>query len=525
MLIPILVTAIIILGAIVFYLYYLAPRLNPRNKAENLLSENRIDEAIIELKKVLEKKPLDVGVHWKLSELYLQQEKVDLALNHLETITVINRYTADVDKGEVYKLLADLYLQRDDKLKAFEKFYELLKEYPGDTEALYHVGFIALVQEAFETAYRHLETLSRIKKKNFEISFGAGIAALQTQRTTEAVTLFKEALSVHPESDIANIAMAFTLYRKKDYKTSINYAKYIVDNSSDVNASFIARRLLAFLYIEAKKNAAAVELFDELREFCIQNELEDELKVLLYDLGFANLINEKKDDAYLIWNQLYQMERNFRNVLDLVTRLRKEMDVKPGSKPDDSRPVISEVDFWREKAFPENYLWNICGLKSEKALEISSIISTGKIQGTREKRSSDDTEPGRQTASTIEDLYGLDSESFRRVAYRLCERLGFVIDDIMTTYRESDGVDFMATQKAGKVKTLIWVRRWKGSSIGEIPLRNFAQSINDVKAKQGYFITTSPLSPAGESALKNLEKVTVIYPEEVSRHLKGLIKD
>lgn len=525
MLVPFLVTAIIILGAVVFYLYYLAPKLNPRNKAENLLSENRIDEAIIELKKVLEKRPLDVSIHWKLSELYLKQEKVDLALNHLETITVINRYNADVEKGDVFKLLADLYLQRDDKLKAFEKFYELLKEYPGDTEALYHVGFISLGQEAFETAYKYLETLSRIRKNNFEVLFGAGIAALQTQRTTEAVTLFKEALALHNESDIANIAMAFTFYKKKDYKTSINYAKYIVDNSSDVNALFIARRLLAFLYIEAKKTVSAADLLEELKDFCVQNEFEDELKVLLYDLGFVNLINDKKEDAYLIWNQLYQMERNFRNVLDLVTRLRKEMDVKPGSKTDDSRPVISEVEAWKERAFPENYLWSICGLKSEKTLDLSSIISPGKIQGTREKKSTDDTDSLRGSAATIEELYKLDSESFRSVSYRLCERLGFVIDDIMTTYRESDGVDFMATQKTGKIKTLIWVRRWKGSSIGEIPLRNFAESINDVKAKQGYFITTSPLSAAGEGALKNLEKVTVIYPEEVSRLLKGLIKE
>lgn len=525
MLVPFLLTAIIILGAIVFHLYYLAPRLNPRNKAENLLSENRIDEAVIELKKVLEKKPLDVSVHWKISELYLKQEKVDLALTHLETITVINRYNAGVEKSDVYKLLADLYLQRNDKLKAFEKYYELLKEYPGDPEALYHVGFIALGQEIFETAYKYLETLSRLRKKNFEILFGAGIAALQTQRLTEAITLFKELIDLNNDSDIANIAMAFTLYKKKDYKTSVNYAKYVVENSSDVNAVFIAKRLLAFLYIETKKIPQAVSLLEELKDFCSQNELEDELKVLLYDLGFANLINEKKDDAYLIWNQLYQMERNFRNVLDLVTRLRKEMDVKPGGKTDDSKPVMSEIELWKERAFPENYLWNICGLKSEKTLDLGGIISSARTQGTRERKTSDDSDSSRDSASTIEELYKLDSESFRSVAYRLCEKLGFVIDDIMTTYREADGVDFMATQKTGKVKTLIWVRRWKGSSIGEIPLRNFAQSINDVKAKQGYFITTSPLSAAGEGALNNLEKVTVIYPEEVSKLLKGLIKD
>lgn len=134
-------------------------------------------------------------------------------------------------------------------------------------------------------------------------------------------------------------------------------------------------------------------------------------------------------------------------------------------------------------------------------------------------------DPGliKESAATIDELIKLDTENFRSISYRVCEKLGLIIDEIMTTYRESDGVDFMATQKEGKTKTLVWVRRWKGANIGEIPLRNFAQAINDFKAKQGYFITTAPLSPAGESALKSLDKVTVVFPEELSVLLKGLV--
>ncbi len=523
MLVPFLVTAIIILGAIVFYLYYLAPKLNPKNKAEILLGENRVDEAIVEFKKVLEKRPSDVSVHWQLSGLYLNQEKIDLAVNHLEAITDINRYNADVEKGDVYKLLADLYLQRGDKLKAFERFYELLKEYPSDTEALYHVGFMSLGQELFETAFRYLDTLSRLKKKNFEILFGAGIAALQSQRTTESIAFFKDALALQPDSDITNIALAFALYRKKDFKTAVTSAKYIVDNSTDEDALFVGKRLLAFLYIELRKNAMAIKLFDELKEYCVQNAFDDELKVMLYDFGFANLVDDRKEEAYAVWNQLYQIERNFRNVLDLITKLRKEMDVKPGSKTDDSKPVAIEAEYWKEKAFPEMFLWNICGLKSEQEMDVKSIIASGRSSGTKEKKSLDESETTKDSISSIEDIYKLDAESFRSVAYRVCEKLGLSIDEIMTTYRESDGVDFMAIQKEGKIKTLVWVRRWKGANIGEIPLRNFAQAINDAKAKQGYFITTSPLSPAGESALKALEKVKVIFPEELSALLKGLV--
>ncbi len=523
MLVPFLVTAIIILGAIVFYLYYLAPKFNPKNKAEILLNENRIDEAIVEFKKVLENRPKEVPIHWRLAGLYLNQEKIDLAINHLEAITDINRYNADVEKEDIYKLLADLYLKRGEKLKAFEKFYELLREYPSDVEALYHVGFISLGQEVFETAFRYLDTLSRLKRKNFEVLFGAGIAALQSQRTSESITLFKESLSVQPDSDIANMAMAFALYKKKDYKSAVEYAKNIVEKSTDENALFIAKRLLAFLYIELKKYAMAIKLYDELKEFCIKNDMNEELKIAMYDFGFANLVDDRKEEAYATWNQLYQMERNFRNVLDLITRLRKEMDIKPGAKPDDSKPLINEAEPWKERAFADNFLWSICGLKSEQELDIQSIISSFRPSGSKEKRSMEDPGLIKESAATIDELIKLDTENFRSISYRVCEKLGLIIDEIMTTYRESDGVDFMATQKEGKTKTLVWVRRWKGANIGEIPLRNFAQAINDFKAKQGYFITTAPLSPAGESALKSLDKVTVVFPEELSVLLKGLV--
>jgi hypothetical protein len=296
-----------------------------------------------------------------------------------------------------------------------------------------------------------------------------------------------------------------------------------VDNSKDEDALLVGKRLLAFLYIETKKNPMAIKLFDELKEYCVQNDYDEELKVMLYDFGFANLVDDRKEEAYAVWNQLYQKERNFRNVLDLVTRLRKEMEIKPGAKPDDSKPVITEAGSWRDKAFPDRFLWNICGLKSEQEMDLQSIVSSGRTSGSKERRVADDSGDIKESASTIQELYKLDADSFKSAAYRVCEKLGLVIDEIMTTYRESDGVDFMATQKEGKAKTLIWVRRWKDANIGEIPLRNFAQAINDTKAKQGFFITTSSLSPAGESALKGLSKVKVIYPDELAGLLKGLV--
>jgi tetratricopeptide (TPR) repeat protein len=213
MLVIILTTAVIFLGVVVYYMYFIAPKLNPVNRAEILLQQNKVEEAIVELQKVLDAAPYDITTHKKLADLYQSQSKDELAAKHLERLTEINRFNNDIVKGDIYRTLARMYLKKGQVDKSFEKYYELIKEFPTDSESLYHVGFITLGQELFESAYKYLELLSRQEKNNYEILFGAGISALQSQRTAEAINLFKSALAVEPDSDITNIALSFAYYK------------------------------------------------------------------------------------------------------------------------------------------------------------------------------------------------------------------------------------------------------------------------------------------------------------------------
>jgi restriction endonuclease Mrr len=93
----------------------------------------------------------------------------------------------------------------------------------------------------------------------------------------------------------------------------------------------------------------------------------------------------------------------------------------------------------------------------------------------------------------------------------------------MTTYREPDGVDFWAIDIKTQEPVYVWVRRWKKTKVGEIPLRNFAQAINDLKAKGGLFVTTTGLTEGAEGSLQQLNKVRVVGPDELDQYLKGLL--
>ncbi|MCU0849266.1 MAG: restriction endonuclease [Spirochaetes bacterium] len=524
MLLPYLIAIFIILGVVVIYIYILAPKMNPYNRADNYLAQDMVDEAILEFKKILDLKPNDFTVHYRLAEIYLKKNEIDQAVIHLEDIIRINKFNYEVEKYKVLKKLGEAYLSRGETERAFLNFLNVLKQYPTDVESLYHVSFISLGQEYFDFSQRYFERLINLSRKNFEVSFGAGIAFYQNHKANEAAACFKEALAQEPHSDIANIAMAFTQQRRRDYKTAVNYVKMVVDNSRDPEAVFIAKRMLGLLFVQAKNPKAGVRVFEDLLDHARNNDLNEEIPMLLYDTGFAFIRAEMTDQAYEYWDQLYQMDNGYKEVRSLTAVLKREMEIdqKYGT-PDMGQSVLDYYDNWINDFFPKNYLWAICGLKSENPIDIKEIIERSKTTGSRVSGDGVAIEDDVYAGDILARFSELNIEQFRIVANRVVSKMGYAVDEILTTYREADGVDFLAHSLAEKEKILIWVRRWKGTNVGEIPLRNFAQAINDIKAKNGLFITATDLTPSAEGSMNMLSKVTVVYPDQLSALLADLI--
>ncbi len=521
MLVPFLISMVIILALVLIYIYIVAPRLNPLNRADGFLRQNLVDEAILEYKKILDRNPNDFVVHWKLAKILFEREETDEGILHLEEILKIGTFNYEVEKVKVDRALAEAYMTRDDILKAFKNYFEVIKTFPGDEEALYHVSFILLGQEYFEQAYRYLERLCKIGKVGFEVFFGAGIAGYQIQKLGEAAEYFKQALILDPASDIANLAMAFTQQRRRDYRSALSYSRAVIDGSKDDSALLVARRFYGIICVQEKVPAEGVKALEILLQTLRRDGMEQETATVLYDLGFAALHAEMTELAYDYWNQLYQLDRGFKNVQYLTTQLRKEMDSTSGKT---GGSVLDHTDEWLSSTFPENFLWDICGLKSPGRIDLAPVLASTRVEAAREETPSSKKSAASELAiEKIEELYRLDPENFRIIANRAVGKLGYRVDEILPTYREGDGVDFLATNLSTKDKTLIWVRRWKDIHISEIPLRNFAQSVNDAKAKQGLFVTTSQLTDAAEAAVKRLSKVKIIFPEELGQILADLL--
>jgi len=522
MIIYLLIAAVIVSGLFLYYTYYIVPRINPVNKAEQYLKNNMLFEAILEYKKALDKNPDDPVVHARLADIYLKQNEIDQAVIHLERIIEIDKYNYEVERLDIEKKLAVSYESRDELEKAFQMYLDILKYYPVDQDALYNVAFLALGQEEFEISQRYIEKLAKQLPNDFEVVFGAGICSYQNQRINDAANYFKTAATLNPSSDIANLAAAFASQRKGDYRLAITYAQKTMEGPIEPDVQFIAKRLHALLLVQARKFDEAVKLFEEILDEVRKNDNRDELLMILYDIGFACIKAEKINQAYEYWNELYKQDKTYGSVQTLVMLLRKDMEIDYKNIRDEQENNIEEhVEKWLAECFPKDFLWNICGLKSQRSINIKGILTTTRI-GAEKASDADVYSADMVNLGNLERFLNLSVENFRITSNRLVAKLGYKVDQILQTYRESDGVDFIALSPE-KEKILVWIRRWSKVNVGEIPLRNFAQAINDAKVKKGVFITSSGLTPAAENSLGNLSKVNVVKPEELAQLLEGLV--
>ena len=86
--------------------------------------------------------------------------------------------------------------------------------------------------------------------------------------------------------------------------------------------------------------------------------MNDEVAMILYDLGFAAVHAEMTELAYDYWNQLYQIDRGtFRNVQHLhhAAPEGNGCSREDGGREEEGS-VMDFADDWLRDAFPPNYL-------------------------------------------------------------------------------------------------------------------------------------------------------------------------
>ena len=177
--------------------------LNLLDKANELATEKRYDEAIAYYEQVLEKNPELYQVHLSIGNCYIEEGELDKAIEEYGKVLEQSQKDASKGKEMAAKALAGMgecYLKKGDFETAQNYFRQSIESYPENEIIAYNVGEICFSNQKIDDAIRYFERASQIKADWPPPYLKLGYSFLNKGDYDKAILNLKKFLEVDPQS-------------------------------------------------------------------------------------------------------------------------------------------------------------------------------------------------------------------------------------------------------------------------------------------------------------------------------------
>ncbi|MBN2753825.1 MAG: tetratricopeptide repeat protein [Candidatus Goldbacteria bacterium] len=318
-------------------------------------NENRHDEALDTMKKVLEINKDDKASHEKVDFSAAQiagiiyynfKNNDDEAIKYFDKASQLN--PAD---GANYFYAGLAYLRKENLDKAIEAFTKSIeKKYDEMSEAYFRLGQSYYKKNIFGDALINFEKCIDIKPKHLECRELLGLIYHKRENADKAIENLKEVVKANPENFNAQYLLGLNYFKKKEYDKMITAYKKAIN----INPNFSdAHYNLGMAYYYRNMYKEAIE------------ELETAKKLNPGDSSTFSLLAQVKTtgyDYYLSSGTTYLTEEEFLKAKEQFTLALK---VKPGDS--EAQKYLSSVNESISKQVPD-YLE-----KGKKAFEAGDV--------------------------------------------------------------------------------------------------------------------------------------------------------
>jgi tetratricopeptide (TPR) repeat protein len=167
------------------------------NRATQLRSEKKFEEAIVYYKKALQTKPLHEESLYYLAGSLLEIGEDRAAIETYETILKQNPRSTRALSQLGILLSADTPAHRADPVRAEEMFQRVLKVNQEESGPYVRLGLLALHQQDPEKAFRYFETAAGFKSP--EGIFFCGYVRYSQRKYKEAIAFFTRVLQINEQ--------------------------------------------------------------------------------------------------------------------------------------------------------------------------------------------------------------------------------------------------------------------------------------------------------------------------------------
>jgi len=178
-------------------------------RASQLLAEDKGDQAIVELRRVIQERPDFAPAHFVLAQAYLR--KLDLVSAETELKRVLELRPGDEEAS--YELGA-VYLDQKRPQQARDMFTQMLAQNPDSSDAHFGLGLADDAEEKYQDAVQQYTAAAQLKASFEDVYYLIGAAQFKLRNYDDAIAAFEKDRQDNGDSAKVETALA-EAYRAK----------------------------------------------------------------------------------------------------------------------------------------------------------------------------------------------------------------------------------------------------------------------------------------------------------------------
>jgi len=526
-----IVIILIAFGTIYYFYYY-----DKKKNSNEIKPPKKIN--ISQLMDKLQNNTITTEERFELAKILFKENDYEQAITHFEAIKQEDSLPKDMRYDDINVYLSHCHYYTGNKEKAIDLYFNLINKGYGTTEIFINFAIICLEQKRAELAIPVLVKAFKMFNQNADLAKLLFLSYIQQNELHKARVYIEKALHLSEKNDFK---LLFNFSLLELLLKSYHRAFITLDKLSTLNIPS-AKKLQVYIYlglIHLVKNNYDTALRMFQNGFNKAEQIED-----AYYIGYflANTILAKLLKGDVTWNKdLKSFEslssdseaKKLKNQLNIILReaIPDFDDIylnKKSLNSINSSQKEEIVNSWLHDILsPELIIANF-EINQEQSFPIDEYIRENELE---KIKNLDELPPAEDKLYPLcSEFIKLPRDEFIKVSEIVLTKLGLKVkdniyrsdDDILTT--EGDGIDFIAeASTADQSRYIVRVRRWNSSLIGELVIKNLAETTKMYNLDKGMLIATCNFTPEAINYVEKNDYINLIPKHQLEFLLNGVI--
>ncbi|MCX8057863.1 MAG: tetratricopeptide repeat protein [Spirochaetes bacterium] len=299
---------IIIFLSVFAYFFVFKSKVLVMDSIKTMIDNNRLDEAIEKLLKILSKEKNNGRAHYYLGIAFDKKGDINAAIAEYNMALRNAGFVSESEQLYIHTRLADLYFQLQKFDEALGEYLFLSKKFPNDPYFLTQVGEIFFEKKSFGNAASYYKKALQLDDKNPIAHYNIGRIYYISKLYRDAERHFLRCIDLQNNFYDAAYYLGLIYQQFGKTKLAIDYFSKGVYSTKFKGQSLYQ---IASILHATKDYNNAIKFYLKAITNIKENELLLEAK---YDLSLAYEAIKDIDNALKLWNELYLVNKSYKDV-------------------------------------------------------------------------------------------------------------------------------------------------------------------------------------------------------------------